>query len=221
MFAAADIAEKFCDGNLRTSNQQNYLFPNIKEAELEAAKAAIRAAGFDWGVSEIHKGAVSCTGNEFCNLAVTETKARLREIVGYLEEKLVWEEPIRIHLNGCPNSCGQHHIGDIGLQGCLARLNDGTQVEAYDVCLGGRLGADAKFVRPISRKVPAEKVKYALENLLVAYKANKQIEETFGQFIDRHENDALGEYLGLELLAQDDPTWTPPPPRAHAPAGAE
>src|SRR5579871_1213265 len=175
MFQAAEIAERFCEGDLRTTNQQNFLFPNIAEADLEAAQQALRAAGFQWDVSEFHKGAVSCTGNEFCNLAITETKARLREIVAHLESKLEWKEPIRIHLNGCPNSCGQHHIGDIGLQGCLARLNDGTQVEAYDIGLGGRLGADARFVRAISRKVPADKVKYALENLLRAYRANRTI----------------------------------------------
>lgn len=221
MFAAADIADKYCEGSLRTSNQQNYLFPNIATAQLAEAQQALRDAGFEWEKSEFHRGAVSCTGNEFCNLAITETKARLREIVGHLEQQLEWYEPIRIHLNGCPNSCGQHHIGDIGLQGCLARLNTGEQVEAYDVCLGGRLGATQKFVRPISRKVPADKVKFALENLLRAYRDYREPEESFGRWVDRHENETLGEFLGLELLAQDDPTWTPPPPRSHAPVGAE
>jgi precorrin-3B synthase len=221
MFAAADIADTFCEGILRTTTQQNYLFPNIDANRLEEAQLALKAAGFAWDVSEFHRGAVSCTGNEFCNLAITETKARLREIVAHLESELLWSEPIRIHLNGCPNSCGQHHIGDIGLQGCLARLNDGTQVEAYDVCLGGRLGADAKFVRPISRKVPADKVKLALANLLREFKGSRTLVENFGQWVDRHTNDELGAFLGLHLLAQDDPTWTPPPPRAHPPAGVE
>lgn len=221
MFAAAEIAERYCEGNLRTTNQQNFLFPNIAEENLKEAQSALRDAGFQWDVSEFHRGAVSCTGIEFCNLAVTETKARLREIVGYLEEQFVWDEAIRIHITGCPNSCGQHHIGDIGLQGCLARLNDGTQVHAFDICLGGRLGADAKFTRPISRKVPADKVKYALENLLHAYRARKTEGESFGRFVDRHTNEELGEFLGLHLLAQDDPTWTPPPVRSHAPVGVE
>ena len=221
LFAAAEIADDFCEGNIRTSNQQNFLFPNVDEARLEAAKAAIAGAGFGWNVSEFHRGAVSCTGNEFCNLAITETKGRLREIVAYLESQMLWDEPIRIHLNGCPNSCGQHHIGDIGLQGCKARLNDGTQVEAYDVCLGGRLGADARFVRAISRKVPADKVKFALENLLRAFRANREDSETFGRFVDRHSDESLGAFLGLHLLAQDDPTWTPPPARSHAPVGVE
>jgi sulfite reductase beta subunit-like hemoprotein len=221
--AAADIADRYCGGVIRTTNQQNLLFPNIDTDQLAAAQAEIRGAGFEWAVSEFHKGAVSCTGNEFCNLAITETKARLREIVAHLESELLYDDPIRIHLNGCPNSCGQHHIGDIGLQGCLARLNDGTQVEAYDVGLGGRLGNDAKFVRAISRKVPADKVKYALANLLRAYKTNRNttdgVPETFGKFVDRHSDAELGEFLGLDLLAQDDPNWTPPPPRAHAPNG--
>lgn len=221
LYAAAEIADKYCEGNIRTTNQQNMLFPNIDAANLEAAKADILAAGFKWDVSEFYKGAVSCTGNEFCNLAITETKGRLRDIVAFLESEMLWDEPIRIHLTGCPNSCGQHHIGDIGLQGCLARLNDGTQVEAYDVCLGGRLGADAKFVRAVHRKVPAHLVHHALANLLRAFKSNRNEKETFGQFIDRHTNDDIGVFLGLHLLAQDDPTWTPPPPRAHAPAGVE
>lgn len=221
LFASADIADKYCEGNIRTTNQQNILFPNIDESRLEEAKAAIRAVGFEWEVSQFHKGAVSCTGSEFCNLALTETKGRLREVISHLESEMLWENPIRIHLTGCPNSCGQHHIGDIGLQGCKARLNDGTQVEAYDVCLGGRLGADAKFVRAIHRKVPATLVKYAVANLLRHYQQKSNSGETFGQFVDRHEDAELGEFLGLHLLAQDDPTWTPPPARAHAPAGAE
>lgn len=221
LFAAAEIGERFCDGNVRTTNQQNFLFPNIADSHLDEAQAAIREAGFRWAVSEFHRGAVSCTGSEFCNLAITETKHRLREVVSYLESEMAWDEPIRIHMNGCPNSCGQHHIGDIGLQGCLARLTDGTQVEAYDICLGGRLGADARFTRPIQRKVPADKVKYALENLLHAYRAHRVEGENFGRFVDRHSNEELGEFLGLQLLAQDDPTWVPPPPRAHAPSGLD
>jgi len=221
MFAAAEIAEKYCGGVLRTTNQQNYLFPNIATEDLSAVGVLLRDAGFDWDRSEFHKGAVSCTGNEFCNLALTETKAKMGDIVAHLESRFLWDEPIRIHLNGCPNSCGQHHIGDIGLQGCLARLVDGTQVEAYDVCLGGRLGANAKFVRPISRKVPADKVHLALENLLRSYKSEKVSEENFGSWVDRHTNDELGERLGLHLLAQDDPTWVPPPPRSHAPISVD
>lgn len=221
LYKAAEISEKYCEGSIRTTHNQNIIFPNIDEANLPEVKAALREAGFEWEVSEFKRGGVSCTGTEFCNLALTETKGRLKEVVAHLESKLLWDDPIRIHITGCPNSCGQHYIGDVGLYGCKARLKDGTQVEAYDVCLGGRLGSDAKFVRAIGKKIPATLVKYAVENVLRKYKELKSGGETFGQFVDRHSNDELGEYLGLDLIAQDDPTWAPPPPRAHAPAGAE
>jgi sulfite reductase beta subunit-like hemoprotein len=219
MLAAADIADRYCNGALRTTNQQNLLFPNIPADDLEEAKAAIRAAGFEWDVSPFRREGIACTGTEFCNLAITETKHRLQEIVGYLESKLVWDESIRINVNGCPNSCGQHHIGDVGLQGCLAKVGD-EKVEAYDICLGGRLGADAKFTRAIQRKVPATKVKYAIENLLAAYKSGKQDGENFSEFVDRHTDEELGQFLGLHLLAEADPDFVPPPAR-HAPAGLD
>ncbi len=64
-------------------------------------------------------------------------------------------------------------------------------------------------------------MKYALENLLRAFKRSRSLEENFGQWVDRHPNEELGAFLGLDLLAHDDPTWTPPPPRAHAPVGVE
>jgi sulfite reductase beta subunit-like hemoprotein len=217
MLAAADIADRFCQGVLRTTNQQNLLFPNIAEDDLEEAKTALRDAGFEWEASPFRRAGVACTGTEFCNLAITETKNRLRDIVDHLESKFDWVGDMRINLNGCPNSCGQHHIGDIGLQGCLARV--GTEkVEAYDVCLGGRLGVDAKFTRPISRKVPATKVKYALENLLQGYLNTRSAEEPFSLFVDRHSDEELGELLGLNMLAETDPDFVPPPMK-HAPAG--
>jgi sulfite reductase beta subunit-like hemoprotein len=219
MLAAADIADCYCNGALRTTNQQNLLFPNVPADDLEEAKAAIRAAGFEWEVSPFRREAIACTGTEFCNLAITETKHRMQEIVSYLESKLVWDESIRINVNGCPNSCGQHHIGDIGLQGCLAKVGD-EKVEAYDICLGGRLGADAKFTRAIQRKVPATKVKYAIESLLTEYKARKHSGENFSQFVDRHSDEELGQFLGVHLLAEADPDFVPPPVR-HAPAGVE
>ncbi len=219
MLQSAEIAERFCGGSLRTTNQQNLLFPNITEENLTAAKAALEKAGFVWEVSAFRRASIACTGTEFCNLAITETKQRLKEIVAHLESSLVWDEAIRINLNGCPNSCGQHHIGDIGLQGCIAKVG-GQKVEAYDICLGGRLGQDARFTRPIERKVPADRVKFALENLLRAYQSRRHPEETFSRFVDRHSDEELGGFLGVHLLAEPDPEFQPPPPR-HAPPGGE
>lgn len=190
-YEAARIADEFGQRNLRTTNQQNLLFPHIPEDRVQEAVRQIEAAGFAVNVSPIRRAAVACTGNEFCNLALTETKKLIVEIVDHLDKTVALDEQIRINLNGCPNSCGQHHIGDIGLQGCLVKQGLGKTVEGYDISLGGRLGAEAKFVRAIWRKVPATEVKYAIENLLNGYSEVKDPEEDFGDFVDRHSNDEL------------------------------
>ena len=77
---------------------------------------------------------------------------------------------------------------------------NGEQVEAYDICLGGRLGADAKFTRAIERKVPADKVKFAIANLLRAFQKRRSKDEDFSAFVDRHSDEELGSFLGVQLL---------------------
>ena len=128
--------------------------PHIATEDLESAKADLAAAGFEWDVPNIRRGAIACTGIEFCNLAITETKLKIKEVVGYLEKVTPnpYERGLKINMNGCPNSCAQHHVGDIGLQGCLARLEDGSQVEAYDVLLGGDLGHTRRSPAPFTAK---------------------------------------------------------------------
>ena len=103
-------------------------------------------------------------------------------------------------MNGCPNSCAQHHVGDIGLQGCLARLDDDSQVEAYDIHLGGDLGAHPSFTRAIHRKVPAEKVKYALGNVIARFQETREGGERFAQWAHRHTNEELDTFLGVETI---------------------
>jgi len=190
LFEASRIARRYGHSALRTTNQQNLIFPDIPDESVPEAASALGSIGLRHGVSPIRRAAVACTGNEFCNLALTETKQLISEIVEHLEKHVALDELIRINLNGCPNSCGQHHIGDIGLQGCQVKQG-GLKVEGYDVYLGGRLGRDAKFVRPIQRKIPATQVKYALENLLNGYSDHRDPDEDFGDFVDRNSDEEL------------------------------
>ncbi len=196
----AAIADEFGSGELRTTNVQNILIPNIPDEKLEAAKIALADSGFEWDVPAIRRGAIACTGIEFCNLALTETKARMKEIIAYLEGVIDIDYPIRINMNGCPNSCAQHHVGDIGLQGCIAKLADGTKVDAYDIHLGGQLGKDAHFTHAIHRKVPAYNIQFAIENLIKAYNATHQHGERFGKWVHRHSDEELDSFLGVETI---------------------
>ncbi len=193
--AAADIADRYGNGTVRTTNQQNLLFPYIPQAQVEDAKRALLDAGLTFNASVFRRAAISCTGSEFCNLAITETKKLLGEIVSHLEQTVELDELIRINLNGCPNSCGQQQIGDIGLQGCLVKTPGAETVEGYDISLGGRLGRDSKFVRPINRKVPATKIKTALEHLLKGYIEQRAEDDDFGDFVDRHTDAELAELM--------------------------
>lgn len=195
VYESARIAESFGDGIVRTTNQQNLIFANIREDAEEQVVRALDAIGLNVSPTSIRRSAVACTGNQFCNLALTETKQLLHTIVEHLEKTVSLDELVRINLNGCPNSCGQHHIGDIGLQGCLVKTGPGQTVEGYDISLGGRLGADSKFVRPIWRRVAATDVPKALENLLNGYVETRAEDDDFSSFVDRHSDDELASLM--------------------------
>jgi len=200
LFALADIADRWGNGEVRNSHMQNIILPGVSEANIENACRDLAAAGFQWDGHSVRRGAIACTGNEFCNLAITETKARMIQIVTHLETRVDFDKNLRINMNGCPNGCAQHAVGDIGLQGCKVRRDDGTQGEAFDIHLGGRLGQDRSFTRAIHRKVPAELVAPALENLLNPYNANAVDGEEFPAFVRRHSDSELDQFLGVETI---------------------
>ncbi len=204
MSAAAAVADKYGQGEVRLTNVQNMLIPHIATDDLEAAQADLAAAGFAWDVPNIRRGVMACTGIEFCNLSITETKRRMVDVTAYLEtvHPNPYERGLKINMNGCPNSCAQHHVGDIGLQGCLTpRAEGGEQFEAYDIHLGGDLGEHPSFTRAIHRKVRAEQVKYALANVISRFQETRQGDERFAQWAHRHTNEELDAFLGVETIA--------------------
>jgi sulfite reductase beta subunit-like hemoprotein len=197
----ADIAERYGSGDVRTTHMQNIVLPDVPDDNVALALEALAEAGFQWEGHAVRRGAIACTGNEFCNLAITETKDRMIQIVTHLENRVPFDRNIRINMNGCPNSCAQHHVGDVGLQGCKARVPGYTeQVEAYDIHLGGALGRNRSFTHAIHRKVPADKVALALENLLNAFNRTKQDGEEFNTWVRRHDDATLDSYLGVETI---------------------
>ena len=203
----ANIAERFGGGEVRTTTMQNLLLPNVPDENVDFALDALREAGFQWEGHSVRRGAIACTGTEFCNLAITETKHRMGTIVTHIETRVPFDRNIRINMNGCPNGCAQHAVGDIGLQGCKARVEgQKEQIEAYDIHLGGALGQNRSFTRAIHRKVPAHLVKFALENLLNAFNATKQDGEEFNTWVRRHDDSQLNDYLGVQTIIGDPET---------------
>ena len=161
------------------------LIINVPEANLPKLKAELDALGLDYNPSNFRKGCVSCTGIEFCNLAVAETKNRMVQLVEQLEAESGWYKgKIRIHFSGCPSSCGQHQIADIGFRGARTKVN-GEQVDAYDAFIGGRLGHNRRFNELFKGKIIAKDVHLFIDKLLRTYERLKNEGETFADFTDR------------------------------------
>jgi ferredoxin-nitrite reductase len=184
----ATLAEKYCapgHDSIRLTNKQNLLITNVPEGNLSALKDELDALGLDYNPGNFRRGCVSCTGIEFCNLAVAETKNRMMSLVHQLETTSGWyKDKIRIHFSGCPSSCGQHQIADIGFRGAKTKVN-GQQVDAYDAFIGGRLGQNRRFNELLKGKIVATDVHLFIDRLLRVFESMKQEGETFADFTDR------------------------------------
>src|SRR5580658_4750173 len=157
MRGVAKIAAEFGDGDIRLTVWQNFLISNVPEEKVAAAEAAIEAIGLSAKANSIRAGLIACTGNAGCRLAMSNTKQHADDIAQWCESRVALDGPLNIHLTGCPNSCAQHYIGDIGLLGVKVAINDdGDQVEGYHIHVGGGFGPDAQCGREVFHDVKAE-----------------------------------------------------------------
>src|ERR1700722_4934 len=202
MRAAADLADRFASGELRTTSMQNLLIVNVPDKSANLLADELDSIGLRVAASPFRRGAVACTGTEFCKLAITETKSFSRWLVEEMEERLPgFDQHLKLHVTGCPNSCGQHWIADIGIEGKKQKVN-GELVDAYYFCVGGALGQLASIARPIGYRCPASDVPAALERLLQAYLELRRRDENLRQFFARHTDETLRKYLaGQEVEA--------------------
>src|SRR5262249_60671175 len=127
--------------------------------------------------------AIACRGTEFCKIALTATKGFARRLVADLASRLPgFEEHLKIHVTGCPNSCGQHWIADLGLEGKKLKV-DGRLVDAYYFCVGGAVGAHAAGAPPVGFRVAATEVPQAIERPPPALLARRRPGENFPQLV--------------------------------------
>lgn len=199
---AADLADRYGNGELRATNTQNLVIVNIPREHTAAVALALETSGLHVSASPFWRGAVACTGSEFCKLAITETKAFTRWLVEELEERLPeFDQQLKLNVTGCPNSCGQHRIADIGLEGKKIKAEGRTQ-DAYYFCLGGAVGEHAGFARPVGYRCAANDVPDAIERLLRSYLEARHSGENLRQFFARHSDVALRTLLaGQEMPA--------------------
>jgi ferredoxin-nitrite reductase len=172
----AELAERLGDGELRLTTDQGVVLSGVDEARLEELRVAPVVQRHPFAPGPFRRGVMACTGTEFCRFALVETKARAvalaRALDGWLVaeglSEIVGDEAVRVHLSGCPASCAQPQIADIGLRGTL-RTEEAGMAEAVDVGLGGGLGPDARFVRWAAGSLPLERLEEAIAGLVRAW----------------------------------------------------
>jgi ferredoxin-nitrite reductase len=193
MRGIAKVAQQFGDGDIRLTVWQNFLISGVPADRVAAAETAIEALGLSTKATSIRAGLVACTGNAGCKLANSNTKQHAEDIAHWCEARVRLDGPINIHLTGCPNSCAQHYVGDIGLVGTKVQISDdGDQAEGYHVVVGGGFGPDAACGRELYRDVKAEDAPKTVERMLKTYLAHRaSADESFMTFTRRHEADAL------------------------------
>jgi ferredoxin-nitrite reductase len=188
------LARKYDSRRLRTTNSQNIVLLDIPEPHLQPLTRDLKLAGFDYEPGWAHKGTLACTGIQFCKLALTETKNRVADLARDLEQQLTLDQPLRISVTGCPNSCGQHRICDVGLEGSSTTVG-GVKQEAFQVFLGGGVGATESFSRRLGTRIPADRLAPALTALFEHYQALRNEQESFQDFCRRHTDAALAAFL--------------------------
>jgi ferredoxin-nitrite reductase len=216
----AALARRFGDGTLRTTYDQNLVLPGIPTGAKDEAGHALAAQGLTFEPDAAVRSTVACTGKQFCNIAVTETKGYAYQLIEELRRRNVQLHGVHVHLSGCPSSCAMSYTADIGLKGVKVRR--GLRVlDAFDVYLGGGLADEVRMGVLYQKGVPFGELPGAIEGLVREFHLQRRAGETFSGFWQRRLMGHQAEPLKMELprwrctrcghrhVAQDPPPFCP------------
>ncbi len=188
----ADLADHYGTGELRLTVWQSLIIPHVPDAYAATLVRTVRSLGL---FTEAHASAgcvIACTGNKGCKYASADTKGHARALMARLRSRDPDpDQPVNIHLTGCPHSCAQHYCGDIG--GVATKLADGR--EGYHVVLGGGMDHEQGIAREIFRSVAADELPALVEKILATYRGRRTPGESFVQWSRRHSVKELQELL--------------------------
>jgi sulfite reductase (ferredoxin) len=192
----ADLAESCGDGHVAATAQQKLVILDVDAARADELIGRLEALDLRVRPDPFRKGMMACTGIEFCKLAIGETKGRAAWLTEELAARLPeFDEAIRIHVNGCPNSCTRFQVADIGLMSALQVRPDGTKSDAFLVHLGGTMGDRSAFGRKAKGvKIYAEDAADYIEELLRRYRSRRGPDDTFSTFVNELDAEALSRF---------------------------
>ncbi|HEX2850907.1 MAG TPA: nitrite/sulfite reductase [Acidimicrobiales bacterium] len=207
-FRALAAIQRELGASVRTTNRQNLVFRDLTEDQLPRLHEQLVAMGMDRPGAELVRDVVACPGTDTCNLAVTQSRGLADAIGAALEDAGLGDVGgVRINISGCTNSCGQHHVADIGFHGAERRAH-GTSAPGYQMLLGGRLGqTEVKFGEKALR-LPARRAPEAVVQVVGRFVAEREAGETFADWLDRSGG---AKAVGAALKALDE--WPTPEER--------
>jgi ferredoxin-nitrite reductase len=182
----ADLAANYGSGQVRLTPWQNLLLPDVSDGFVGTVTRQLQRIGFHYEATNILGGLVACTGNTGCKYAASDTKGNAVALAAYLSKRIQLDQPLNIHVTGCPHSCAQHYIGDIGLQAVKVNVG-GESVEGYNIVFGGGYGSDAAIGREVFKGIPFSEIPKLLERVLRVYLERRHKSESFAAFTRRHE----------------------------------
>lgn len=191
MFEVARLAEEYGSGEARLTVEQNYIIPNVPDDKVEAllqepllTTGEGFASAFKPYPGALIKSLVACTGSQFCGLALIETKATGKALAEALEATMTFTRDVRMHWTGCPNTCGQVQVADVGFLGCKTKNPDGSKgnVDGVKIFLGGNIGHEAEIGTEVAEVACVALLPYTQELLSEKFGATLKPEDTLTEF---------------------------------------
>ena len=209
----ARLARELGRGRVRLTTQQKLVVLDVGDDQVDEAVARLDGLGLPAFPSEFRRGAMACTGLEFCKLALVPTKQPAVELVAALEEAFPgFDAKVRLNVNGCPNSCARYQLADVGLAG-----GESAGEGNYQLHLGGDLGEGRAFGRRVRERVPAATINDTVAGLLDRYLAARTDGESFQSWLRRQPPEARP---GLGAEGSGEPQGGAPVDRVAEPAAA-
>lgn len=197
----ADLLEQYGAAGARLTSYQKLVVIGVDADKVDDLIADLDAIGLQANPSNWRRSTMSCTGIEFCKLAIVETKQRAADLITSLEQRIPdLDVPLTVNVNGCPNSCARSQVADIGLKGQLV-MENGEQVEGFQVHLGGGIGEITRFGRKLrAHKVTSAGLDDYVETVVRNYLGDRTAGESFADWIERADESLLRGDKSLEAV---------------------
>ncbi|SLM47632.1 putative Sulfite reductase, contains SirA-like domain (Modular protein) [Nitrospira japonica] len=210
MLVVSDLAERYSNGNIRTTINQNMIIRWIPESAIRGLYDDLASKGLADPGAELVEDIIACPGTDTCGLGITSSKGLARALAEVFPAGRVPEDlkDVSVKISGCHNSCAQHHIATIGLHGVGKRIGEHT-APFYELHLGGKVNGTAK-IGQMTVKLPAKAVSAAITHLIDVYRRDRKPSEGLPAFIERVGKNALKDELIPYTIVpafDDDPTF--------------